>query len=282
VIDDSVYRNSYARKTSTFRSLLKNLYFHKQLIFRLAQREIFTRYQSSLLGIGWAFITPIITLFVYTIFFSIFLKARWTGFENGYTNYALILFVGLLIHGLFAECLARAPHLILLQPNYVKKVVSPIELFPCVAMLSSLFHLTIGFIILIVAQLILNHWLSWTIVFLPILFAPFIILMLGLMWFLSALGVYMRDISQIVTHVTMIALFMSPVFYPLSNLPASVQPWLFVNPLTFIVEQARQIFFYAAYPDWLGIGIYFFVSILTAYIGLWWFQRTREGFADVL
>lgn len=276
-----VYEN-HCDKISIFSYLLQSLYFHKQLILKLAQREIFTRYQSSLLGIGWAFVTPVITLLVYTIFFSIFLKARWAGFENGYADYALVLFIGLLIHSLFTECLSRAPHLILLQPNYVKKVVSPIELFPCVAMISSLFHLAIGFTILVLAQLIINHWLSWTIVFLPILFTPFIILMLGFMWFLSALGIYMRDISQIITHITMIALFMSPVFYPLSNLPASVQPWLYVNPLTFIVEQARQIFFHAAYPDWSGIGIYFFVSILTAYIGLWWFQRTREGFADVL
>jgi len=265
--------------TSMFTSIVRN----RRLIFQLARREVIGRYQGSMMGLMWSFLNPIFMLIVYTIFFSVFLKARWSiSGEETHADYSIILFIGLILNGLFSECVSRAPTLIVSNANYVKKVVSPLEIFPCIAVLSALFHVGVSIAVLLIAQIILNHWLSWSLIFFPIVILPFIFLILGLTWFLAALGVYIRDIAQLTVVFTTVMLFMSPVFFPIASLPARIQPWLLLNPLTFIVEQSRNIFFHAALPDWTGLGIYSLVSLTIAWLGFWWFQKTREGFADVL
>lgn len=274
--------NVNTRYSASLFLFIINFIQYKQLIWQFTCREIFTRYKGSGMGLMWSILNPVITLLMYTIFFSVFLQARWNILEENHVNYALILFVGLILNGLFSECINRAPGLIVQHANYVKKVVTPLELFPAIAVLSALFHLAVNCIVLLCAQLLLNHWIAWTLIFFPVILLPFIVLILGLTWFLAALGVYVRDLTQITSSITMITLFMSPVFYPRSNLPEHVQPWLVLNPLTFIVEQSRNVFFYAQPPDWSGLMIYSVISIVIAWSGFWWFQKTREGFADVL
>jgi lipopolysaccharide transport system permease protein len=105
---------------------------------------------------------------------------------------------------------------------------------------------------------------------------------MGLGWFLSALGVYLRDIGQITGIFTTILMFISPVFFPVSALPPALQPWLILNPLAFIIEQARNILLFGKTPNWVGWGFVLSASAIIAWMGLWWFQRTRKGFADVI
>jgi lipopolysaccharide transport system permease protein len=188
----------------------------------------------------------------------------------------------MIVHGLFAECVNRAPSLLLSNVNYVKKVVFPLEILPWAILMSSLFHTAISIFVLLVAELLLMHHVPWTILLLPFVWLPFVVAIMGVSWFLASLGVYLRDVAQITGLVTTVLLFMSPVFYPLSKLPEKFQTLLLLNPLTFMIEQTREVLVWGNLPDWNGLVIYSICAGLIAWLGFLWFQKTRGGFADVL
>jgi len=220
---------------------------------------------------------------VYTFVFSVVFKARWgAGGEESKTLFAVVLFVGMIVHGLFAEVLNRAPSLILANVNYVKKVIFPLEILPVISMGVALFHTFVSLLVLLVAFFLFNGYLNWTALFFPLVFFPLVIFTLGLAWMLASLGVFLRDVGQTIGIVTMVMMFLSPVFYPVTALPEQFRPWLMANPLTFIIEQARAVLIWGQLPEWSGLTIYTFVAIAFACAGYAWFQKTRKGFADVL
>jgi lipopolysaccharide transport system permease protein len=221
-------------------------------------------------------------LTVYTFVFSVVFKARWSVAGEDKINFAIILFVGLIAYNLFAECINRAPGLILSNSNYVKKVVFPLEVLPSVALGSALFHAAVSLTVLLAAQLIINQRLPWTVVIFPVILLPLLLATMGFAWVLSALGVYVRDIGQVTTIFTTILMFLSPLFYPLSALPKQYQVWLAFNPLTFIIEQGRNVLIFGKTPDWMLWSVGLAGSLLVCAAGFWWFQKTRKGFADVL
>jgi lipopolysaccharide transport system permease protein len=188
----------------------------------------------------------------------------------------------MIVHGLFAECVNRAPSLLLSNVNYVKKVVFPLEILPWTILVSALFHTAISVFVLLVAELLLMHSLPWTILLLPLVWLPFVVSIMGISWFLASLGVYLRDVAQITGLATTVLLFMSPVFYPLSKLPEKFQAVLLLNPLTFMIEQTREVLVWGHLPNWGGLLIYSMCAGLIAWLGFAWFQKTRGGFADVL
>lgn len=235
------------------------------------------------MGLAWSFFNPMLMLAVYTFVFSVVFKARWgVGGEEGKGQFAVVLFAGMIVHSLFAEVLNRAPSLILSNVNYVKKVVFPLEILPIISLGAALFHSLISLAVLIVAFGLFNGYLPWTAVFTPLVLLPFMILTLGLAWILASLGVFLRDVGQTIGIITTIMMFLAPVFYPVSALPEPLRPWLMVNPLTFIVEQAREVLIWGHVPDWKGLIIYSVVATIVAWVGFAWFQKTRKGFADVL
>jgi lipopolysaccharide transport system permease protein len=197
-------------------------------------------------------------------------------------NFAIILFVGLIVHGLFAECINRAPTLILSNSNYVKKVVFPLEILPSVALGSALFHAGISLLVLLLVQLVLNQQLPWTVVIFPVILIPLLLATLGFAWLLSALGVYVRDIGQSIGILTMVLMFLSPLFYPVSALPEKYRLWLHLNPLTFIIEESRNVLIFGKTPNWAEWALAVLAGFLISAAGFWWFQKTRKGFADVL
>jgi len=265
------------------REMVLSLWRNRQLIFASTKREVMGRYRGSVMGLAWSFFNPVLMLVVYTFVFSVVFKARWgVGGEESKSSFAIILFVGMIVHGLFAECVNRAPGLILSNVNYVKKVVFPLEILPCVAMGSALFHATISLVVLLIAQLFLNFSLPWTAVYFPLVILPLLIGTIGFAWVLSATGVFVRDIAQITGIITTVLLFVSPVFYPVSALPKEYQGWLLLNPLTFVIEEARNVLIWGRMLNWTGWGLSFMVGLAIAWAGFWWFQKTRKGFADVL
>jgi lipopolysaccharide transport system permease protein len=222
-------------------------------------------------------------LTVYTFVFSVIFKARWgVGGDESKTQFALVLFVGMIVHGLFAEVLNRAPSLILSNVNYVKKVVFPLEILPIINMGASLFHSLISLLVLLIAFGIFNQYLNWTVVFIPLVLFPLTLLTLGIAWILTALGVFLRDVGQTIGIVTTIMMFLSPVFFPISSLPEEFQPWMMANPLTFIIEQAREVLIWGHTPDLIGLSIYTVAALSVTWLGFALFQKTRKGFADVL
>lgn len=264
-------------------ALVSSHWRNSQLILQMTKREVIGRYRGSVLGIAWSFFNPILMLSVYTFVFSVVFKARWgASGADGKAGFALFLFVGMIVHGLFAECVNRAPGLILSNVNYVKKVVFPLEILPSVAMGSALFHAMISVAVLLSAQLLFNQSMPWTVIFLPVIFLPLVLMTVGFAWILSSLGVYVRDIAQTTGILTTVLLFLSPVFYPITALPENYQVWLRLNPLTSIIEQMRNILIFGGMPKWVDLATVLIISIAIAVGGFWWFQKTRKGFADVL
>jgi lipopolysaccharide transport system permease protein len=259
-------------------SLIKN----RQLIWQMTKRDVVGRYKGSVLGLTWSFFNPLIMLTVYTFVFSVAFKARWHTGSDSKTEFALALFVGMIAHGLVAECINRAPGLIISNANYVKKVIFPIDILPWMAMGTTIFHTLVSLSVWCLFYISVNLAFHWTAVFLPLIFLPLILFGVGLAWFLASLGVYLRDISQVTGVFTTVLMFLSPVFYPVSNLPEKYQVFLYANPLTFIIEQARDVLLWGKLPNWQGLGIAVSVSLLVAWLGFAWFQKTRRGFADVL
>ena len=258
---------------------------HFHLILQMVKREIIDRYRGSFLGMLWTFVTPILMLAIYTFVFSFVFKARWGGVIETTSNqyeFALVLFTGLIIFNLFADCIGRAPNLILNNVNYVKKVIFPLEILPLVSLGSALFNSLTSLFILMFFLIIQGHTFHLSVLWLPIIILPFLLLVIGLSWFLAATGVFIRDIGQIINMILTVLMFLCPIFYPLSALPEELRGYLYLNPLTLMVEQVRAVLIWGQQPNWLYMGYYALFSSFIAILGWIWFQKTRKGFADVL
>ncbi|WP_308874173.1 ABC transporter permease [Thiothrix subterranea] len=206
-------------------AMLGSVWRNRQLIWQMSKRDVLGRYRGSMIGMAWSFFNPLFMLAVYTFVFSVVFESRWgvdTGESRG--SFAVILFAGLVVHGLLAECVNRAPGLILSNANYVKKVVFPLEILPWVTLVSALFHTGISLLVLLIAELLLMQHVPWTVLLLPLVWLPFVMGIMGISWFLAALGVYVRDVAQITGLLTTVLLFMSPVFYPCLDCPNISKP----------------------------------------------------------
>lgn len=261
---------------------LRSVARHRHLLWQLTRREIAARYRGSLLGFLWPFLIPVLMLAVYTFVFSVAFQARWPGATTSRTEFALVLFAGLVVFTFFTEPLLRSPTLIVSQPNYVKKIVFPLEILPCVAVAAALFNAAVGFSILVVASVVLQGSVPWTSALVPLALVPLLPLCLGLSWLLAALGVFIRDISPLVSILTQVLMFMTPIFYPLAAIPAPYRRIVAMNPLALAVEQVRDLVFYGRGPDWTALAAGTAVGLAAGWLGLAFFQRTRNAFANVL
>lgn len=261
---------------------LSELKAKKDLLGNLIVRDIRSRYKGSVLGLAWAMLTPIMMLVVYTFVFSVVFKARWHGGSGNKTEFALLLFSGLVIFNIFSECINRSPSIIVSNPNFVKKVVFPVELLPVVILGTSLFQGVMSFIVWLIFYMIFFGMPQPTILLLPVVIFPMILFTLGFSWILASFSVYIRDIIQIVGVVTTILLFLSPVFYSISMLPESFQIIMRINPLTTIIEQARDVMIWGKMFDVKIYVIQLLVSLLICILGYSIFKNTKKGFADVL
>jgi lipopolysaccharide transport system permease protein len=249
----------------------------------MTRRDVVGRYSGSMLGLAWSFFNPLLMLVIYTFVFSVVFKSRWgAGAGESKSAYAIVLFAGMIVHGLFAECVNRAPTLILANVNYVKKVIFPLEILPWVALGSALFHAVISLVVLLLLQLLLNHNMPWTVVLFPLVLLPLILATMGVAWFLASLGVYLRDVGQVTNIFTTALLFLSCVFYPVSSLPEKYQYWMKFNPLAYIIEESRNTLIFGRVPDFGLWAIYLAIGVIVALLGFAWFQRTRGGFSDVI
>jgi len=262
--------------------LIASLWRNRGLIKTSVKREVLGRYRGSFFGVLWSFFNPLLMLLVYTFVFSIVFKARWSSGSDSKTEFALLLFCGLMMFNLFAECINRAPGLILGNVNYVKKVIYPLEILPWVSLGSALFHGIVSLGVWIIAYLILFGAPHLTVFYLPLILLPFTLFIMGLSWALASLSVFLRDVSQFVGILTTMLMFLSPIFYPATALPESYRVFLYMNPLTPVIEQTRKVLFWGEQPDFQMLSIFFAVSTLIAWLGFAMFQKTRKGFADVL
>lgn len=262
--------------------MLSTLWRNRELIITSAKREVLGRYRGSALGLLWSFFNPLFMLAVYTFVFSIVFKARWKVESDSKTEFAMMLFAGLIVFNLFGECISRAPSLVLGNVNYVKKVIFPLEILPVVTLLSALFHGMISLGVWLLAYLVFFGLPYLTVLYLPLIMAPLLLFILGLSWLLASIGVFLRDVSQFIGTIISVLMFLTPIFYPVSALPEEFRQWLYLNPITPVIEQARDALFWGRPPDFALLTIYTMASAVLAWLGFAWFQKTRKGFADVL
>lgn len=261
---------------------VKSLFMHRSLVYALTKREVSGRYKGSLIGISWSVITPLAMLAIYTFVFSYIFQARWNVESNSKAEFALALFAGLIAFNVFAECINKASTLIIGNVNYVKKVMFPIEILPWVSMGTALFHAAISLVVWMVTYYYLYGVIHWTWAYVPLVFFPIILFVMGISWFFSSLGVFLRDISQLITILTTMVMFLSPVFYPATALPEEYRFVFFLNPLTPMIEQLRNVLLWGLPLDFMVWAKSLCIGLVFSVIGYFWFQKTRKGFADVL
>jgi lipopolysaccharide transport system permease protein len=256
---------------------------HLPLLRRIIVRDIGSRYKGSFLGLLWSLFNPLLMLAVYTFVFSVVFKARWgTHSDGSRLQFAIMLFAGLIVHSFFAESINRAATLITSNANFVLKVVFPLELLPCMAVGSALFQAVISFCVLLAAYALYDGVPHMTVLYAPVIFLPLVLITAGLTLFIASLGVFLRDIGQIASIGTTILMFLCPIFYPLESIPARYQGYIKANPLTFFVQQMRDVVVLGHQPDWAGLAIATAAGALIATGGLYWFYRTKRAFADVI
>jgi len=255
---------------------------HWSLTREMAKRDVLGRYRGASFGLLWSLISPFLMLMVYTFAFGTVMKGRWPEIEAGHTQYSIILFAGLVVHGFFAECLNKSVGLIVGNPNFVKRVIFPLEILPWPMVLSALFHTLMNLLVFLVLRVIMDGEIAATTYLFPVVMLPLVVLMMGVSWLMAAAGVYFRDLGQITGVLSMAMLFLSSAMMPVESVPEKYR-WVFqVNPLTFIIDQARNVLLWNRMPDWQGMGYYMLVGLAIFYLGYLAFSATRKGFSDVL
>jgi lipopolysaccharide transport system permease protein len=262
--------------------MARSLWSNRALIAALTWREVAGRYRGSFMGILWSLFHPVFMLAVYTFVFGSVFQVRWPSGNGSRAEFALVLFAGLLTYNLFAECVNRAPQLVVGNVNFVKKVVFPLEVLPVCALGAALFHAGVSLVVWLLFYVAIEGAPRAEMAFLPFIFLPLLLFTAGLSWALAALGVYFRDVVHIVGVLTTALMFCSPVFFPVSALPADLQGIATLNPLAGVIEQARAAMMWGHPPDGRSIAVQTLFGAAVAWLGFAAFQKARRGFADVL
>ncbi|HLN23896.1 MAG TPA: ABC transporter permease [Patescibacteria group bacterium] len=255
------------------------------LVLQLTKRDIGQRYKGTIFGALWPVLFALANLSIYTFVFSFVMKVRWPNLQDPTEHpggFALTLFAGLIPFLLATDVINRSPSLVLAVPNLVKKVPFPLIVLSLVNVASAAFQSLINFALLMVFTVLLWHTLPWTVVLAPLVYLPLLLLCLGISWTLSALGVFIRDLVQVMPLLTQLLMFATPIFYPRSAIPGAFQHILAFNPLTLVVEDFRGTMLFGTQPDWYLWGATTVAFGLFAVFGMWLFNRLRPAFSDVM
>jgi lipopolysaccharide transport system permease protein len=258
------------------------MFVNRGLVWKMAARDVSSRYRGSFFGVTWALIQPLLMLGVYTFVFSLVFKARWSENALSSSGFAIVLFAGLSVHTFFSEVLINATSAITRQPNLIKKVVFPTGVLPAAIVVSALVGLGINLSILIVAVLIAESGLPITSLYLPVVLAPLILVALGLSFLLSSVGVFTKDVVQLMSLVSTALMFLSPMFYPISAIPEQYRDLFLLNPLSVSMENLRAVLVWGTSPDFSALVLQAIVGFVAYCFGTYIFSVSKKGFADVL
>jgi lipopolysaccharide transport system permease protein len=260
-----------------FRALAR----HRTLIRSLVRRDIVGRYRGSYGGLFWTVIHPLLMMVTYYFVFGVVLRARFAG-DDRPSSFVLYFLAGMLPWLAFSEALGRSPGVILEQKTFVKKLVFPVEILPANLAVAGLVSEAFGAAIFTAGLAYFERPFSTAMLWLPVLIVPQFFLTLGLCWFLAALGVFFRDIGQIIGFLLTLWFFLTPICYPVTSLPADWL-WLFaLNPLFVLVENYRRVLLEGLGPDWPAVARLAALSAVVYVGGFAWFYKLRRSFADLL
>lgn len=255
---------------------------HRHLTYELTRREILGRYRGANFGLLWSLIGPLMMLVVYTVAFGKILGSRWNQASGDTAAFGMVLFLGILTHGFLAECLSRAPRLMVENANYVKRVVFPLQVLPWTTVLSALFHMAMNIVVFSVLNAVLFGKFSSYIVLVPVVVFPLLLITVAACWIFASLGVYLRDINQAMPVIVTAMLFLSSAIVPVDSLSPAYQRIFHLNPLTFFIDQMREVALWGRLPDWHGLAVATLIGLVALYLSYAWFRFTSKGFADVL
>lgn len=263
---------------SPYRALVR----HFALVVQMAERDVAKRYRGSFAGLFWSFFNPLLLLVIYTFVFGVIFRARWDARVAGHFQYAIVLFAGLNISTMFTECANKATTLIEENPSYVKRIVFPLETLAWSTLGAALFHLLISTLALLALLLIVKHSIPWTVILFPVVALCYVPFIAGTVWLLASLGVFFRDLRQLVSILASALMFLAPILYPMSMIPGKWRFLLYLNPLTVIAMASQNVLFFGELPRWDHLGLYVVISCFFAWMAFAWFQQTKKGFADVI
>ncbi len=268
-------------------AMLTSLWRTRQFTLKFTARKIQTLYKGQVLGLFWALTTPLITLAIYTFVFGVIFhrgKSADAGANGGLAGYALRVYAGILVFGIFRETVGAAPVLIVSQANFVKKVVCPLETFPLSQLLYALWNFAVGLLVWLIGYLIFDpsHMPHLRMLLLPIVILPVALLALGLAWFLASLGVFIRDLRNPVGNILHMLFFLTPIFYTLESIPPKFRHVIAINPLASIVESSRAVMFATGWPNWTLWTVTLISGFILCVLGYAFFMKSRKAFADVI
>jgi lipopolysaccharide transport system permease protein len=260
---------------------LIGIWDHRHLIGMMVKRDSLGKYKGSLLGALWPMINPVGHLILYTFLFCVILKVKLGG-DGSTSNFALYLMAGLLPWGAFSEALSRSSVCILEHPNYVKRVIFPLQVLPVITVLSTLVTEAMAFVILVAGVALFTHQIHATLLYLPLVCISQLLLTSGLCWLLASLGVYVRDIRHMMALTLAAWMYATPIVYPATSLPANFKFLLWLNPMAGIVLDYRRVVLEGLAPDWYHYGTYTLVAAVVFFAGFKFFEKTKKSFADVM
>jgi lipopolysaccharide transport system permease protein len=260
-----------------------DLFRSRYLIWQFLQRDISIRYRGTFFGLFWSFLSPLLMLAVYVFVFGFVFKSRFgVGQSENAFDFGLALFCGLNLFNLFAEVAMRSPTLILQYPNFVKKVVFPLEILPVVATGTAVFHCLIAFVPLAIGLAIAHQQIPFTLLYIFLFLIPLVFLTCGASWILASAGVFFRDVQPVLTAAITILMFMSAVFFPLKAVPEKWRVWIGLNPMVHLIEGARGAVIWGVTPDWRAYLVLLIGGLIVFLLGYFIFDRSKSAFADVV
>lgn len=264
-----------------FAAPIASLWNNRRLIESMVRRDIHARYRGSVGDIFWAVLSPLLLILTYSFVFGVVLQTRFWN-DSSPEGYVLYFLAGMMPWLPVSEPLARAPNAIVEHRNLVKKLLFPVDILPASQVVTALVTQAVALVLFMSFILIFRGWLPWTVFWLPLLVVPQILMTLGLAWFLAALGVFLRDLSQLMGFLLTLWFFITPICYPDQNLPKWSLPVLGKNPLYSLVRGFRGVFLENRAPEFESLWKLYMLSILLFFLGFAWFRKLRKSFPDVL
>lgn len=259
---------------------------NRELMAQLVKRNLFIRYKGTFLGVAWNVLQPMFLFFAYSFAFGVVFRSRWSSTnvsaENAEALYAVIMFCGMTVYNIFSETISASPYIFVNNPNYIKKVIFPLEILPVSQVLTSIINVLFWFVILLVGTYAVTKNIPLTMLFLPVVLVPYILMMLGFSFFLSSIGVYFRDLSQICAIIAQVGFLVTPICYSIELIPEKYNAIINLNVIAWYVEEVRKVFVYGMLPDFQVLGKMFLVAIVVFYTGYACLRYLKKGFADVI
>lgn len=256
-------------------SIFKNLYNYRELIKTSVKKDIGGKYKHSFLGVIWSFINPLLQILVYAIIFPLIMR-------NKIENYTVFMVCGLIPWTYFSTVLNRASFVMIENGNIIKKVYFPREILPLSLVTSETVNFLISSLIILAFVLIKGMGISIYILAFPVVLIVQYILLLGFSLLLSSVTVYFRDLQHFIGVLLQLFFYATPIVYSVETIPENFRWILKLNPMTYIIEGYRDIFYNQSMPDMKNLGIIFCIGLVITIIGYIIFNKLQKRFAEEL